>query len=152
MEKNKNVTLENHKKEKELGMGWHNFLVFYLGFVGVVAIVLGAVEISLGYITRPSAILGGIIGMGVGALAFAARGALKEFAANGLKLLIWFYILRTIWNVVDTFLPLFMGGAGSYTPDIPHLVGVVIKAIIMIAINSVYYEKRRHMFEDDEEE
>ena len=57
-----------------------------------------------------------------------------------------------IMGIVDSFSVFFIGPLTSDdTVDVSGLVGAIVRAVIMIAINSTYYAKRRHMFYDDEE-
>ncbi len=57
-----------------------------------------------------------------------------------------------IMGIVDSFSGFFAGPLTSYDEvDTRALVRTIIHAVIMIAINSTYYAKRRHMFEDGEE-
>jgi hypothetical protein len=154
MEKNENVTLENHKKEKELGMGWHDFMVFCRGFTGVTGIIGGGFTVILSYLTgHLFGVLMGMAAIGLGIYSFEVRSDLKNLEEDAPKNLIRYHVFIMIMGIVDAFADFFMGPLTSYDKvDTRSLMSAIIHGIIMITINSIYYEKRRHMFEDGEEE
>ncbi len=154
MEKNENVTLENHKKEKELGMGWHDFMVFCRGFTGVVGIIEGiAVAILSFFAFEPFGFIASVACMAMAAYSLEVKDSLRDFEEDAPKKLIRYHVFSMIMGIADAFSEFFIGPLESYDKvDTGSLVRTIIHAVIMIAINSTYYAKRRHMFEDGEEE
>ena len=154
MKKNENVTLENHKKEKELGMGWHDFMVFCRGFTGVTGIIAGIALAVLSFFAfEPFGYITSIACIALAIYSFEVRDSLKNFEEGAPKKLIRYHVISMIMGIVDAFCEFFMGPLTSYDKvDTRSLMKAIIHGIIMITINSIYYEKRRHMFEDGEEE
>ena len=154
MEKNENVTLENHKKEKELGMGWHDFMVFCRGFTGVTGIIGGiAIAILSFFAFEPFGFIASVACMAMAAYSLEVKDSLRDFEEDAPKKLIRYHVFSMIMGIVDAFADFFIGPLESYDKvDTRSLMSAIIHGIIMITINSIYYEKRRHMFEDDEEE
>jgi hypothetical protein len=154
MERNEKATLENHKKEKELGMGWHDFMVFCRGFTGVIGIIAGIVLAILSSIAfEPFAIAVSIATLALSVYSLEVKNSLSDFEEDAPKKLIRYHVISMIISIADAFSEFFIGPLESYDKvDTRSLISAIIHGIIMIAINSSYYAKRRHMFEDDEEE
>lgn len=154
MEKNKIIAPKKEKKEKELGLGWHDFMVFCRGFTGVVGIIGGIVLAFLSFIVyEPFAIATSIASFALAVYSLEVKNSLRDFEEEAPKKLIIYHVISMIMGIVDSFAELFIGPLESYdTVDTRALVSAVIHGIIMITINSIYYAKRRHFFEDDEEE
>lgn len=154
MERNEIVTTEKEKKEKSLGMGWHDFMVFCRGFTGVVGIIGGIALAVLSFFAfEPFAIVTSIACIALAIYSFEVRDSLKNFEEGAPKRLIRYHVISMIMGIVDAFCEFFMGPLTSYDKvDTRSLMSAIIHGIIMITINSVYYAKRRHLFEDGEEE
>lgn len=159
MKNNEKATLvqseENSPKKKELGMGWHDFMIFCRGFTGVGGIIggilLGILSFFVAY--APFAYIICIACIALAIYSLDVRDSLKNLEADAPKKLIRYHVFSMIMGIVDSFSAFFIGPLTSNdTVDVSGLVGAILRAVIMIAINSSYYAKRRHMFEDDEEE
>lgn len=153
MEKNKIIAPEKKKKEKELGLGWHDFMVFCRGFTGVTGIIGGGFIVILSYLTgHLFGVLMGMVAIGLGVYSFEVRSNLKNLEEDAPKNLIRYHVFIMIMGIVDAFSDFFMGPLTSYDEvDTHYLIRTIIRGIIMITINSIYYAKRRHLFEDGEE-
>lgn len=155
MSNNESAKMEkSNSKKKELGMGWHDFMIFWRGFTGVGGIICGILFCILSFFAAIQ--FGFIIGLAAIALAIYSldvRSSLKNLEANAPKKLIIYHVFVMIMGIVDSFYMFFIGPLTSDdVVDVRALVGAILRAVIMIAINSSYYANRRHMFEDDEEE
>ena len=155
MSNNESAKMEkSNSKKKELGMGWHDFMVFCRGFTGVGGIIGGILLCILSFFAATT--FGFIIGLASIALAIYSldvREGLKNLEADAPKKLIRYHVFVMIMGIVDSFSLFFMGPLTSDdTVDVRSLGRAILHAVIMIAINSSYYAKRRHMFEDGEEE
>ena len=142
------------EKKKELGMGWHDFMVFWRGFTGVTGIIGGIILSILSAITfEPFGIVTGIACLALAAYSFEVKNALRDLEEGAPRKLITYHVLAMIMDIAGAFCEFFMGPLTSYDEvDTGALVSAIIHAVIMIAINSTYYSRRRHMFEDGEEE
>ena len=158
MKNNEKVTLvqpeENSPKKKELGMGWHDFMIFCRGFTGVGGIIGGVlVGILSFFVPAPFAYITCIACIALAIYSLDVRSSLKNLEADAPKKLIRYHVFSMIMGIVDSFSAFFIGPLTSNdTVDVSGLMGAILHAVIMIAINSTYYAKRRHMFDDDEEE
>ena len=137
-------------ESKELGMGWHDFMVFCRGLTGVFGII-GAIVLAILSVLafQPIGIVSSIAMLAVAVYSFEVRHSLKNFEKGAPKKLITYSILSMILNIADVFAPLLMSplGSGAFPEDgVSSILGTVIKAIVMIAINSSYYQKREDMF------
>ena len=144
---------ENSPKEKELGMGWHDFMIFWRGFTGVIGIIVGMVFAILSSIAcEPFAIAVCIASFALSVYSLEVKNSLRDFEEDAPKMLIRYHVISMIIGIADAFSEIFIGPPTSDdTVDVRSLVGAIFRAVIMITINSSYYAKRRHMFEDDEE-
>ncbi len=92
MERNEKATLELEEKnseEKELGMGWHDFMVFCGGFTGVVGIIGGIVLAILALIAfEPLGFITSIACTAMAIYSFEIRDGLKNFQEEAPKKLI----------------------------------------------------------------
>ena len=135
-------------------MGWHDFMVFCRGYTGVVGIIGGGFIVILSYLTgHLFGVLMGMASIGLGIYSFEVRSNLKNLEEDAPKNLIRYHVISMIMGIVDAFADFFLGPLTSYDEvDTRSLIRTIIRGIIMITINSIYYAKRRHMFEDGEEE
>jgi hypothetical protein len=135
-------------------MGWHDFMVFCRGFTGVAGIIGGIVLAILSFIAfEPFAIVTSIASFALAAYSLEVKNSLRDFEEDAPKKLIRYHVISMIMGIVDAFCEFFMGPLTSYDKvDTRSLMSAIIHGIIMITINSIYYEKRRHMFEDGKEE
>ena len=143
------------EKKKELGMGWHDFMVFCRGLTGVGGIIGGILLCILSFFVAftPFAFIIGLASIVLGMYSLDVRSSLKNLEADAPKKLIRYHVFSMIMGIVDSFAVFFIGPlTNDDAVDVRGLVGAIVRAIIMIAINSTYYAKRCHMFEDGEEE
>ena len=157
MKDNEKITLvqpeENSPEEKELGMGWHDFLVIWYGIVGWVGIIASIAMIVLGAIAlEPAGMLGGILSLGLAAITLATRKKLNDFESDAIDFLKIMYGARLVNIFMDIFLSLSINP--SHKVDIKDVIFDVLRVVIFAAINLSYYKKREDMFcdEDDDEE
>ena len=155
MKDNEKVTLvqaeENSPKEKELGMGWHDFLVIWYGIVGWGGIIVGIAIVVLGAIAiQPAGIIGGVLSIGVAAITLETRKKLDDFDSDAIDSLKIMYGARLVSIFVDIFLSLSIDP--SHTVDYMDIIFDVLRVVIFFAINISYYKKREDMFIDDDED
>lgn len=142
------------EKKKELGMGWHDFMIFCRGFTGVGGIIGGILLwiLSIFVAFTPFAYIIGLACIVLAIYSLDVRSSLKNLEADAPKKLIIYHVFSMIMGIVDSFAVFFIGPlTNDDAVDVRGLVGAIVRAIIMIAINSTYYAKRRHMFDDDGE-
>ena len=155
MKDNEKVTLVqpevNSPEEKELGMGWHDFLVIWYGIVGWIGIIAGIAIVVLGAIAiQPAGIIGGVLSIGVAAITLETRKKLNDFDSDAIDSLKIMYGARLVSIFVDIFLSLSIDP--SHTVDYMDIIFDVLRVVIFFAINISYYKKREDMFIDDDEE
>ena len=139
-----------NNENKELGMGWHDFMVFCRGFTGVVGII-GAIVLAILSVLafKPIGIMFSLVTLVMAMYSFEIRRGLEDFEKGAPKKLITYSILSMIVDIADVFSPLLMSplGSGNFPEDgVRSILISVIRAIVMIIINSIYYKKREDMF------
>lgn len=149
MKDNEKVTLvqpeENSPEEKELGMGWHDFLVIWYGIVGWIGIIAGIAIVVLGAIAiQPAGIIGGVLSIGVAAITLETRKKLDDFDSDAIDSLKIMYGARLVSIFVDIFLSLSIDP--SHTVDYMDIIFDVLRVVIFFAINISYYKKREDVF------
>ena len=149
MKDNEKVTLvqpeENSPAEKELGMGWHDFLVIWYGIAGWFGIIVGIATIVIGSIAlEPAGMLGGILSFGVAAITLATRKKLNDFDSDAIDFLKIMYGARLVNIFIDIVLSLIINS--SHEVDIKGVIFDVLRVVIFAAINLSYYKKRADMF------
>ena len=139
-----------NNENKELGLGWHNFMVFCRGFTGVVGIIVAiALVITSALTIQPIGSLLSIAYLAVAIYSLNVRNSLRNFEEEAPKKLITYNIVYMILSIADTLCPLLKLplGSGAFPEDgVGSILDAVFHAIIMIAINSAYYKKREDMF------
>ena len=154
MDKKENVTLEleeNNSEEKELGMGWHEFLVFWYGLTGWIGAIACVILMILGGIAlEPAGIYGGALGLGVAVLTLTTKNKLDEFSEDAIDYLKALYTVRFVMIFVDIILSLIIDP--HHTVDIKDVIFDVLRVVIFYAINIPYYKKREDMFTGDEDD
>lgn len=142
---------ENNPKEKELGMGWHDFLVIWYGIVGWGGIIVGIAMVVLGAIAiEPAGMIGGVLNLGVAAITLVTGKKLNDFDSDAIDFLKIMYGARLVNIFVDIFLSLCINP--SHTVDYMDIIFDVLRVVIFFAINISYYKKREDMFIDEDEE
>lgn len=142
---------ENSPKEKELGMGWHDFLVIWYGIVGWGGIIVGIAMVVLGAIAiEPAGMIGGVLNLGVAAITLVTGKKLNDFDSDAIDFLKIMYGARLVNIFVDIFLSLCINP--SHTVDYMDIIFDVLRVVIFFAINISYYKKREDMFIDEDEE
>ena len=139
-----------NNENKELGMGWHDFMVFCRGLTGVLEIIAAIILAIVSFLDfQPVGIVMSVAMIAVAMYSFEIRRSLQSFEKGAPKKLITYSIVTMILNIIDVFTPLLMLPLeiGNF-PDngVPSILGAVLRAIVMILINSAYYKKREHMF------
>ena len=136
-------------KMKKLGMKWFHFLIYFVLWLN--AIVCGiegfaALAISTGTIDTV---------YGVAMIVFAlfcviTRSRLAKFKKGAPACLYAFYILGNIviilaYNIATLVFTNSLSELPSMLMD-PELIGNIVGTIIVIALNKVYFGKRKYLF------
>ena len=154
MSNNESAKMEkSNSKKKELGMGWHDFLVIWYGLTGWLGAIACVILMILGGIAlEPAGIYGGALGLGVAVLTLTTKNKLDEFSEDAIDYLKALYTVRFVMIFVDIILSLIIDP--HHTVDIKDVIFDVLRVVIFAAINLSYYKKREDMFidEDDDEE
>lgn len=134
------------KKNKEYGMKWHHFLVFYYGFLGVLGMILGPGLIIFSiYTVEPTGVVAGLLSICIALYAFTVRTSLRNLEAGLIKTLVQFFIFRMLMGFVDVVLASMISNPGAIPVDYKHMIGAIVGTVIAIAINVPYYKKRADM-------
>ena len=133
------------EQNKELGMDWHNFLVFCLGIRGVLGIIVAIVTIVASFMALEfSGIAVGVLSVGVSAFALVTRERLKYLSPGAINYVIGFYIAQFIVGVLDSVTAYVINSSAGF--DFGDLTWDVIFMVAMLLINIPYYTKREGMF------
>ncbi len=151
-----------------LPMKWFKFVIYFQLFANAVSNGINAIVMLIGshygaVADRVYNIIGGmqvfdvvmgIILLGIVGLALYARSRLKNFCKNGPKMYYAVFTGNVIWSVV------YMLGAeilvrgsvvgADYQPDYGSMVSSVVSTVIMLACSVVYFNKRKHLFVNDD--
>lgn len=133
------------EQNKDLGMGWHNFLVFCLGIRGVLGIIVAIVTIVASFMALEiPGIAVGVLSLGVSAFALATREKLKYLSSGAINYVIGFYIAQFIVGVIDSVTAYVINSSAGF--DFGDLTWDVIFMVAMLLINIPYYKKREDIF------
>ena len=133
------------EQNKDLGMGWHNFLVFCLGIRGVIGIIVAIVTIVASFMALEiPGIAVGVLSLGVSAFALATREKLKYLSSGAINYVIGFYIAQFIVGVIDSVTAYVINSSAGF--DFGDLTWDVIFMVAMLVINIPYYKKREDIF------
>ena len=133
------------EQNKDLGMGWHNFLVFCLGIRGVLGIIVAIATVVASFMALEiPGIAVGVLSVGVSAFALATREKLKYLSSGAINYVIGFYIAQFIVGVIDSVVAYVINSSAGF--DFGDLTWDVIFMVAMLLINIPYYKKRKDMF------
>ena len=133
------------EQNKELGMDWHNFLVFCLGIRGVLGIIVAVVTIVASFMALEiPGIAVGVLSVGVSAFALVTRERLKYLSSGAINYVIGFYIAQFIVGVTDSIVAYVISSTAGF--DFGDLMWDVVFMVAMLLINIPYYKKREGMF------
>ena len=136
-------------KNKELGMKWFHFLIYFVLWLNAIVCALEGIAV----LTVSTGIVDMVYGGAM--IAFAlfciiTRSRLAKFKKGAPANLYAFYILGNIVLVLAyNIASLALAGALNELPTMlldPEFIGGIVGTIIIIAINKVYFGKRKHLF------
>ena len=150
-------------QQEVLPMKWHNFLCYFLLWMGVLLNIIGAYEGLTGkvyesyyYVVFPGlraiTICMGIMSLVfVVCMAYVALGLIR-YKKNAPRNLLAMYVAILVFSV------LFLGAIGVVVLNsgpiferlamsvVPPIIGVVIGMVVVYRFNRAYYRKRMHLF------
>ena len=151
-----------------LPMKWFKFVIYFQLFANAVANGINAIVTLTGshyggVADQVYTIIGGmqvfdvlmgIVLLGLVGLALYARSRLKNFCKNGPKMYYTVFAGNAIWSVVyilgaEILVRGSVAGA-NYQPDYSSMISSVVMTVIMLACSVVYFNKRKHLFVNDD--
>lgn len=133
------------ENKKELGMGWHNFLIFWLDIRGWLGIIIAAITIVTGFLAiELPAIAVGVLSVGVSVFALVTGERLKHLRKGAIFYLIVFYIVQFVVNLTDDLVAFAMDPSVGF--GVSDSMWDAILIVVMLVINIPYYVKRKDMF------
>ncbi|MBQ9047378.1 MAG: zinc-ribbon domain-containing protein [Solobacterium sp.] len=129
---------------KPIGMKWYKFLIWFALIFGALMSLVAAYR----YITDPGGVIEKVYGVcliGLAVLAIAAEISLVRYERKGPKLYLTLLILYGVLNVFYNLCEAYTTGVFSRDTTM-DIVGTVIATVIMLMLNKIYFDKRRHLF------
>ena len=152
-QQNTNVVVDNN-----LGMKWYKFLIYFSLFAGAVINVASGIPFLNGsiyggyadnvYSVFPALktvdVMYGIVALATAVLCIVARFALAKYKKNGPALLLSIYAIGIVVSIV------YFIAVKSIVTDIDldtsSIVSSLVSSVVMIIINKIYFDKRKHLF------
>ena len=137
-------------KNKELGMKWFHFLIYFVLWLNAGAyVLLGFLLLGFAVDTLDMVYAGILLGFAVFCL--ITRSRLAKFKKGAPGCLYAVYILGNVVLVLFFNIISWMVTSGSLTDLVamlldPSLLSAIVGTIIAVAINKVYFNKRKHLF------
>ena len=146
--------------QAEAPMKWYKFLIYFLLFASAVLNAITGVQMITGSMYGGSAemvyvyfdglqvldVVMGLAVFGMVALAIFARFRLAGFYRNGPMLLVATYGANLVFYLI------YMIGLVCILPTelvgelAPTFVGSMVGSIVMVIVNKIYFDKRKHLF------
>lgn len=139
-------------------MKWYKFLIYFALIIGAVSYVFTGIQLLTGshYEGMASYVYSAyswmkfvdvVIGIGsiaIAALAVIARQKLANYQSDGPKFLLIYYGASVVLSVIYIFvISILIGDLGT---NMATMIPSLAVSIIMIYINKVYFDKRKHLF------
>ncbi len=157
------VSEKTLQRRKHYSTRWYHFLLYYAFFEVAVLNVFQGVRMLTGDFFGPARLIERMYAEVPGAQSLVLLCAVLSFAYAGLGLFTrsrlkgyrksapWLVLLFYTGDIVIYLIPilglpaLMQGTPWNYSPDISMLFQI-IRSVIMVVCNAVYFEKRRHLF------
>ena len=137
-------------KNKELGMKWFHFLIYFVLWLNAGAyVLLGFLLLGFAVDTLDMVYAGILLGFALFCL--ITRSRLAKFKKGAPGCLYTFYILGNVVLVLFFNIISWMTLGGSLNDLVimlldPAFISNVVGMIIMVSLNKVYFNKRKHLF------
>ena len=137
-------------KKKEMGMKWFHFLIYCVLWLNAgVCALLGF--LLLGLVGDAFTTAYGIAMLAFAVFCLITRSRLAKFKKGAPGCLYAVYILGNVVLVLFFNIISWMALSGSLTDLVamlldPSLLSAIVGTIIAVAINKVYFNKRKHLF------
>lgn len=136
-------------KNKQLGMKWFHFLIYFVLWLNAIVCAIEGVAV-LAVSTGTLDTVYGVAMIAFALFCIITRSRLAKFKKGAPGNLYAFYIFGNIvillaYNIAS----LVLAGALNELPAMlldPEFIGNIVGTIIILAINKVYFGKRKHLF------
>ena len=144
-----------------VGLGWANFLSHFALWAGAVINTYNAIVFLTGLVYASSGIssatvydiygpalmltdkIYGVIMIGAVVLGVITALSILKYKANAGKLVCLLYAVILISDILYVAATTAITGINTLTPS---LIGSIIMGIVMIIVNTIYFNKRKHIF------
>ncbi len=158
-QQNTNVVVDNN-----LGMKWYKFLIYFSLFAGAVINVISGIPFLTGSIYDTSSgyegtsdlvyafypglktidVMYGIVALATAVLCIVARFALAKYKKSGPALLLSVYAVGIVISII--YFIAFKAIVTDVDLDTSSIVSSMVSSVVMIIINKIYFDKRKHLF------